>query len=111
MKALTAEEVKQMPRDNLPLEVITGLIFTCAVVFQDPVVPDALETILELKQSDIRVIMCTGDLPATAKFVAHATGILEDGDEERPILQHSDLESLTDQEFGEAIKTCNVFAR
>ncbi len=69
-----------------------------------PTVPPALE---ECYSAGIRVVMITGDYPVTARAIARQAGL-------RPaeeVLTGSELDSLTDPELRERIKTANIFAR
>ncbi len=77
----------------------------------DPPRSDIRETIERCKRAGIRVIMITGDQPATALNVGRAVGLLEEGKDR--VMHGDDLKPPS--EFGpgeeEAVRQANVFAR
>jgi len=76
------------------------------VGFSDPLresVPDAMR---ECRSAGIRVIMITGDYPATARAIARDAGI-ENGE----LLTGADLQLLDDAELAEHVARVSVFAR
>ncbi len=73
----------------------------------DPVRPEVSAAIQECYAAGIRVIMITGDYPATAQNIAQQIGL-------RPlnqIITGSDLDSMSEPELQERIKTTCIFAR
>jgi len=74
--------------------------------FADPLREGAREAIRECQSAGVRVIMITGDYPATAQAIAHQAGI-----ESRGIVTGDELEALSDASLGERIKVASVFAR
>ncbi len=77
------------------------------VTFEDPIRPEALESIEQCGRAGIRVVMITGDHPATAKSIA-AQLKLENADH---VLTGDQLRELNDLELAYEIKRINVFAR
>jgi Ca2+-transporting ATPase len=75
--------------------------------FADPVRPDAAEAISECRTAGIRVVMITGDYPATAQNIAAQIGIPETD----IILTGPDLESMPAAKRDEEICTTSLFAR
>jgi Ca2+-transporting ATPase len=74
--------------------------------FADPLresVPDAMR---ECRAAGIRVVMITGDYPATARAIARDAGI-ENGE----LLTGADLELLDDEELVGHVRRVSVFAR
>jgi Ca2+-transporting ATPase len=71
----------------------------------DPPRPEAPDAIRRAQDAGIRVIMVTGDHPATALAVAHEVGI-------RPsrVLTGLELETMPAETLSEAVKEANVFA-
>jgi Ca2+-transporting ATPase len=67
-------------------------------------VPEAVQ---ECYQAGIRVLMVTGDYPATARCIAQQIGLkpLE------PILSGHEIEQLSDPELQERLKTVSIIAR
>lgn len=75
--------------------------------FEDPIRPGVPEAITECKNAGIKVIMITGDFPATAKSIALQAGMhINDS-----ILTGADLLQMSDAQLIEKIKTVNIFAR
>ncbi len=72
----------------------------------DPLRPTVPEAIRECHAAGIRVVMVTGDYPATARAIARAAG-LEPGD----VLSGPELAALDDDELRRRVRTTNVFAR
>jgi Ca2+-transporting ATPase len=89
-----------------PGEAEEGLEWLGLVLFWDPPraeVPDALQA---ARAAGVRVIMVTGDHPATAASIARAIGI--DGDR---IATGEELDSLSPEALRERVAEVNVFAR
>jgi P-type Ca2+ transporter type 2C len=72
----------------------------------DPPRPEVPEAIRRAQDAGIRVVMVTGDHPATALAVAHEVGI-------RPsrVLTGLELETMSAEVLGEAVREANIFAR
>ncbi|MDD5112104.1 MAG: cation-translocating P-type ATPase [Candidatus Altiarchaeota archaeon] len=81
--------------------------FIGLVGFQDPVRLQVAESVKECYEAGIRVIMITGDYPVTAKNIAQQVGITPHDD----IITGQELDTLSERELQERIKTANVFAR
>jgi Ca2+-transporting ATPase len=76
------------------------------VGFADPLRESVPDAVRECRAAGIRVIMITGDYPATARAIARDAGI-EDGE----LLAGADLELLEDTELAEHVGRVSVFAR
>ncbi|MEW6561707.1 MAG: cation-translocating P-type ATPase [Pseudomonadota bacterium] len=74
----------------------------------DPLRPTAAGAVEECRKAGIRVMMITGDYPATAAAIAHEAGL---DTAQRQIVTGQELESLDDDALRNAVRTCNVFAR
>ena len=74
---------------------------------EDPVRPTVPAAVAECRTAGIRVIMITGDYPATATSIARQAGI---GDPEK-VISGSDLRQMSDEVLAERIREVNVFAR
>jgi Ca2+-transporting ATPase len=75
--------------------------------FADPIRPTVPAAIQECYKAGIRVVMITGDYPVTAKHIARQVGL-------KPIdkvITGVELDSMSDTELRERIKTVNIFAR
>ena len=76
------------------------------VLLWDPPRPEVPDAVQKAQAAGIRVVMITGDHPATALAVAHSIGI--------PgvrVLTGEDLDRLSAAELAEALGEVNVFAR
>ena len=72
----------------------------------DPLRATVPAAVAECRGAGIRVVMITGDYPATARSIATQAGIAA-GD----VLTGADLEALDDERLKERLKTVTVFAR
>lgn len=87
-----------------------SLTLTGLIGFSDPPRPGVTDAIKECKKAGIRVIMITGDHPATAKNIALQLGIASPGDD---VMLGSDMKpygQLTAADRAQWLKT-SVFAR
>lgn len=83
------------------------LTFVGMVGFMDPIRENVPQAVKEAKEAGIRVIMITGDHPATARTIARNVGI-NDPD---LVVTGEELASLSPDSRRERLKTVNVFAR
>ena len=74
--------------------------------FVDPLRPTVVGAVRECQAAGVRVIMITGDYPATAAAIAREAGI-----DAGRTLTGDDLEKMDGDALAEAIKTTRVFAR
>lgn len=72
----------------------------------DPIRETAAAAVAECRAAGVRVVMITGDYPATAGAIARQAGI--DGDR---IVTGDALSLMSDEELASAVRTTNVFAR
>ncbi len=82
------------------------LLFLGLVLLWDPPRAEVPEAIRLAREAGIRVVMVTGDHPATAVAVANEVGIPPGR-----VLTGLDLETLSAEELIHAVKEANVFAR
>jgi Ca2+-transporting ATPase len=80
--------------------------FLGLVLLWDPPRPEVAEAIRKAQAAGIRVVMITGDHPATALAVAHEIGIPPSR-----VITGLDLEELSADELRRAVKETNLFAR
>ncbi len=82
--------------------------FTLAglVAMADPLRASVPAAIAECKSAGIRVVMITGDYPATARSIASQAGI-----DAAEVLTGADLDSLDDEALRERLKSTTIFAR
>jgi Ca2+-transporting ATPase len=74
--------------------------------FADPLRPSVPEAVADCRSAGIRVVMITGDHPATAAAIARVAGI--DGS---TIVTGNELDRMTAMELAERVRTASVFAR
>lgn len=86
----------------------TGLVYVGTVAMIDPPRTEAKEAIAEARRAGIRVMMITGDHPATAARIASDLGIVAPGAKAITGVQ---IDGLSDEQFDQAVKDYSVFAR
>ena len=97
---------KELGSNDIP--PLTFMGFSC---FIDPVRPDAKESIRACRESGIRVVMVTGDHPATALAIARELGIATSPEQ---VITGAELEALGNYEepaFLKKLENISVFAR
>jgi len=87
-------------------ETEENLQFLGLVLFWDPPRPEVPAAIRKAQEAGIRVLMVTGDHPATALAIAHQIGIPGER-----VITGSDLEKFTPSALLKALREVNVFAR
>lgn len=90
---------------------IPPLTFIGLACFIDPVRPEAKESIRSCQESGIRVVMVTGDHPATALSIARDLGIATSPDQ---VITGAELEAIGNYEDPESLRkleNISVFAR
>lgn len=88
-------------------DVEKNLVFVGIVGFIDPPRPEVGNAIRSCHEAGIRVVMITGDHPATAKAVAAEVGIGSTSN----VLSGVEISKMSDQELKKALKTTSIFAR
>ena len=88
--------------------VETGLVLAGMAGLIDPPRREACEAIRVCRRAGIRVVMVTGDHPATALAVGRELGLPAGGDN---VLTGRDLDRLNDDELAVAARKTAVFAR
>ena len=73
----------------------------------DPPRPEAGEAVTKCEQAGIRVVMITGDHPATAQAVARELGILKSG----RVITGAQLDAISDDDFAREVSGIDVYAR
>ncbi len=96
------------PKEATPEAVERDLIFLGMFGMIDPARPEVPPAITKARHAGIRTIMITGDYPDTAEAIARGIGLLQPG---RHVLPGSELETQTDAQLVETLKTTDVFAR
>lgn len=84
------------------------LVYAGVVGIIDPPRPEVRPAIAEARAAGIRVVMITGDHPATATRIARDLGII---DEEGIALPGARIDGMDDHQLRSAVRTVSVFAR
>lgn len=93
--------------DNLPdTQAGFSFQFLGLVGFHDPLRANASAAVNECKTAGIRVVMITGDYPATARAIAAEAGI----DSER-VVSGDEITVMSDEALRLCVKSVSVFAR
>ncbi|MGD9600519.1 MAG: cation-translocating P-type ATPase [Gammaproteobacteria bacterium] len=82
--------------------------FVGLVGFSDPLRAHVPAAVAECHAAGIRVIMITGDYPATARAIAREAGLATDGVD---VIVGDELASLSDTELASRVRDARVFAR
>ncbi len=77
----------------------------------DPVRPQVPVAVAECQAAGIRVVMITGDYPATARAIAHQAGLVTLDDSEGDVLSGDEIATLSDEALRERMATVSVCAR
>jgi Ca2+-transporting ATPase len=97
---LTGNEWPADPHD-LDFELV-GL-----VGLADPLRPTVAHALQECRSAGLRVVMITGDYPATAQAIAREIGLASPGG----VLSGPELDAMPAKQLGERISEVNIFAR
>ncbi len=84
-----------------------GMVFLGLVGMLDPPRPEAKEAIRRCEEAGIKVVMITGDHPATARAVARELGLLKGG----RVVTGAELDAMSDEELEEEVENLEVYAR
>jgi Ca2+-transporting ATPase len=101
---------KELPSEKSEVsqsDVERDLVFLGLVGMLDPPRPEVFEAVKKAKQAGIRVIMITGDNPATATAIAREVGILDNME----VVSGTELDNMSDEELANRIGRIAVFAR
>ncbi len=99
-----SEDIQEVHTD-----LIQDLILTGVVGMVDPPRPEVKESLEKAHKAGIRVIMATGDHKGTALAIARETGIVKSNREK--VLTEKDLLEMSDEQFENAVRDVDVFAR
>ena len=91
--------------DENSLEIV-GLIG-----FHDPIRPEAKQAITQAQKAGIRVVMITGDYPATANAIANELGIGSYKKSTLIIHTGDEIENASESELDSMVRSTDVFAR
>ncbi len=80
--------------------------FAGLVGLADPIRPSVPAAVRECQTAGIRVVMITGDYPATAKAIAQQAGL-----DPEDVITGDHLRAMNDAELGQRVRSATVFAR
>ena len=80
--------------------------FLGLVGLADPLRPSVPDAVSECRSAGIKVVMITGDYPATARAIARQAGL-----DAEDVVTGEELEQLSDAELARRVRTATVFAR
>lgn len=100
---LNSEELLKLPIMQQPVSLL-GIL-----VIQDPIRADVPDAVKKALAAGVRVIMATGDHPATARAIGLETGILTKTNSE--VLTDQEVSAISDSQLIEKLETVTVFAR
>ena len=72
----------------------------------DPLRPSVRDAVSDCRSAGIRVVMITGDYPATARAIAGQAGL-----DAKSIMDGDSLRDLSDDDLAESVRTVSIFAR
>ncbi len=101
--------LEQLPTDEQVVHLPNEATFLGLIGFTDPVRADVPAAILAVEQAGARVIMCTGDSPATALAIATEAGIVHQADQ--LVIHGNDIDHWTDAELYGHLREARVIAR
>ncbi|WP_425261971.1 cation-translocating P-type ATPase [Rubrivivax sp. RP6-9] len=108
LRVLAAARGTFAGRDWPPSEHGFDVEFVGLLGLSDPVRPEVPAAVAECRAAGIRVVMITGDYPATARAIAHQAGLAgRDGD----VLTGDEIAALDDAALRARMATASVCAR
>lgn len=112
--ATTDHKVIACCERTIPIDAWTGgepdrdYVFFGLIAFEEPVRDGVVSAVAEAQAAGIRVIMVTGDHPATARAIAREIGI---GAGEPHIIEGDELSRLLDRDGADGLSAIDVIAR
>jgi len=74
--------------------------------FADPLRANVPHAVAECRSAGIRVVMITGDYPATALAIGQKAGLIS-----TQVLSGNEIEAMADEKLAELVKSISIFAR
>lgn len=99
---------RQIPESTVPIDgLVADLTFIGSIGFADPIRPTSRKAVEDLATSEIRVLMITGDHPATAIGIAAELGLsTTDG-----VLTGSEIDEIDDEQLAGRLAETDICAR
>lgn len=108
--AYGAFDFAESDREKFDQQKLKDLNFLSLVCFIDPLRADSKEAIEKCRQAGIKVIMITGDHPATALFISKELGIAHSEEDVISEKELGNAETKITPQFLEQVATKTVFA-
>ncbi|PIS16949.1 MAG: hypothetical protein COT61_01240 [Candidatus Portnoybacteria bacterium CG09_land_8_20_14_0_10_44_13] len=106
--AAAYQKMSDHQKTGLKPEMISGLVFTGLISLRDPLRKEAKRAIELCRRAGMNMIIVTGDHKLTAKAIADELGL---GVEHKNIIEGSELDKMSDDEFEKRAKGIKVYAR
>jgi Ca2+-transporting ATPase len=106
--AVASRRLRSLPADGLSEAIESGQTFLGLVGLLDSPRAEARDAVGDCESAGIRVVMITGDHPATAAAIARRLGIVHTADE---CMTGGELDRLSLEEFERRVAGIRVYAR
>ena len=107
LRVLAVAKASFQNHDLPPIQHDFDFQFVGLIALADPLRPNARPAIAECLAAGIRVVMITGDYPATALSIANQCGL----DSSSGVITGTDLDSIDDIQLQQRLSQANVFCR
>ena len=107
LRVLAIAEGRLKPKDLPQEQHDFDFTFLGLVGLADPVRPEVPASIRECYGAGVRVVMITGDYPATAQSIARQIGLADRG----ATITGPELDAMPDEDLARRIGQVNIFAR
>ena len=105
--AMAERSLPGLPADRSVTALERDLVFLGLVGLQDPPRAEARQAVQALQEAGVRVLMVTGDHPATASAIARQVGLAAAD----TALRGADLDRADETRFADLVRRTAVFAR
>ena len=106
--AFASRRLERMPEEGQLEDIETGMTLLGLVGLIDPPRAEAAEAVALCRTAGIRVVMITGDHPATARAIATRLGIVDEGGR---VVSGAELARLDRDAFAAEVESIRVYAR
>ncbi|NUT96606.1 MAG: cation-translocating P-type ATPase, partial [Saccharothrix sp.] len=106
-RVLAVAEKTGFEGSTLTDDDVRGLRPAGLIALSDPVRDGAPPAAATLREAGVRIVMITGDHPATGEAIAAEVS----GDDDVTVVSGADVEAMTDQELDDLLPTVDVIAR
>lgn len=107
LRVLVIAERESPGTEDLDDDDVDDLTYVGSMGLADPLRPASPQAVADLRDSRIRVLMITGDHPATAQGIGDELGLATDNG----VLTGAEIDQLHDEELTERLATTEICAR